>query len=70
MSDALNYLIKARPDAMTSYFKFLKEAGTRLICPKHHWAFDISTGECVEIGSRPLTKFKHKLDGDKFLAYW
>ncbi len=44
--------------------------GTRLTCPKHHWAFDVSTGECVEIGNRPLTKFKHKLDGDKLLAYW
>ena len=30
MSDALNYLVKARPDAMGSYFKFLKDAGTRL----------------------------------------
>lgn len=30
MSDALNYLIKARPETMGHYFKFLKEAGTRL----------------------------------------
>ncbi|MGB0747906.1 MAG: Rieske 2Fe-2S domain-containing protein [Magnetospiraceae bacterium] len=30
MSDALNYLVKARPDAMTSYFKFLKGAGDHL----------------------------------------
>ena len=30
MSDALNYLIKARPEAMTSYFKFLKKAGDHL----------------------------------------
>ncbi len=30
MSKALDYLIAARPDAMGSYFKFLKEAGNHL----------------------------------------
>lgn len=30
MSDALNYLVKARPEAMSAYFTFLKDAGTRL----------------------------------------
>ena len=30
MSDALNYLIKARPEAMTDYFGFLKKAGQHL----------------------------------------
>jgi len=30
MSDALNYLIKARPEAMTAYFTFLKDAGKHL----------------------------------------
>jgi len=30
MSDALNYLIKTRPEAMTSYFTFLKKAGDHL----------------------------------------
>jgi len=30
MSDALEYLIKARPEAMAPYFKFLKEAGKHL----------------------------------------
>ncbi len=30
MSDALTYLIKARPDAMGAYFRFLKGAGTHL----------------------------------------
>jgi hypothetical protein len=27
MSDALNYLIKARPEAMQAYFTFFKESG-------------------------------------------
>ncbi len=30
MSDALNYLLAARPDAIGPYFKFLKEAGKHL----------------------------------------
>jgi nitrite reductase/ring-hydroxylating ferredoxin subunit/alkylhydroperoxidase/carboxymuconolactone decarboxylase family protein YurZ len=30
MSDALNYLVKVRPDAMGHYFKFLKETGKHL----------------------------------------
>jgi len=30
MSDALNYLLKARPDALGHYFAFLKDCGTRL----------------------------------------
>lgn len=30
MSDALNYLLKARPDALGHYFKFLKETGKHL----------------------------------------
>src|ERR1700690_2851300 len=30
MSDALNYLIKVRPDAIPHYFKFLKESGKHL----------------------------------------
>ena len=44
--------------------------GTRLTCPKHHWAFDVTTGECVDIGSRPLTEFEHRLEDDTLLAYW
>lgn len=30
MSDALNYLLKVRPDAMKSYFDFIKKSGTSL----------------------------------------
>jgi len=30
MSDALTYLVKARPEAMTHYFAFLKDAGKHL----------------------------------------
>lgn len=30
MSEALDYLVKARPEAMRHYFDFLKDAGSRL----------------------------------------
>jgi nitrite reductase/ring-hydroxylating ferredoxin subunit/alkylhydroperoxidase/carboxymuconolactone decarboxylase family protein YurZ len=30
VSDALSYLVKARPEAMGAYFRFLKDAGSRL----------------------------------------
>jgi nitrite reductase/ring-hydroxylating ferredoxin subunit/alkylhydroperoxidase/carboxymuconolactone decarboxylase family protein YurZ len=30
MSDALDYLLKARPDAVGHYFKFLKQSGSKL----------------------------------------
>jgi nitrite reductase/ring-hydroxylating ferredoxin subunit len=44
--------------------------GKRLTCPKHHWAFDIEDGECVEVGNRPLRRFEHKVENGRLLAYW
>jgi nitrite reductase/ring-hydroxylating ferredoxin subunit len=44
--------------------------GKRLTCPKHHWAFDIESGECVAEGSRGLHRFEHKLENGRLLAYW
>ncbi|OGI51630.1 MAG: carboxymuconolactone decarboxylase [Candidatus Muproteobacteria bacterium RIFCSPHIGHO2_02_FULL_65_16] len=44
--------------------------GFRLTCPKHHWAFDIKTGACVEIGDRPLTRFETKVENGRLYAYW
>jgi len=44
--------------------------GKRLTCPKHHWAFDIESGECVDLGDRPLRRFEHKKENGRVLAYW
>ena len=44
--------------------------GTRLTCPKHHWAFDVTTGACVEVGDRPLNEFEHKVENDNLLVFW
>ena len=44
--------------------------GTTLTCPKHQWAFNIETGECIAKGNRPLRKFDHKIENGRLLAYW
>ena len=44
--------------------------GNKLTCPKHNWAFDIVSGECVEKGDRPLHQFQHKIESGRLLAYW
>jgi nitrite reductase/ring-hydroxylating ferredoxin subunit/alkylhydroperoxidase/carboxymuconolactone decarboxylase family protein YurZ len=44
--------------------------GFHLTCPKHHWAFDIKTGKCIEKGDRPLKHFEAKIEGGKLYAYW
>lgn len=44
--------------------------GLKLTCPKHHWAFDIETGRCVEKGDRPLHVFEHKIEDGRLFAHW
>jgi nitrite reductase/ring-hydroxylating ferredoxin subunit/alkylhydroperoxidase/carboxymuconolactone decarboxylase family protein YurZ len=44
--------------------------GKRLTCPKHHWAFDVESGECVDVGNRPLRRFEHKVENGRLLANW
>ncbi len=44
--------------------------GKRLTCPKHKWAFDVTTGDCIEVGNRPLTEFEHKVENDRLLVFW
>jgi nitrite reductase/ring-hydroxylating ferredoxin subunit len=54
MSDALNYQVTNIPHLALSEM--------RLTCPKHKWVFDVSTGECVEKGSR--------ITEDRLQAIW
>jgi nitrite reductase/ring-hydroxylating ferredoxin subunit len=44
--------------------------GNKLTCPKHHWAFDITTGECIEIAKHPLKRFEHKIEDGHLFAPW
>src|SRR5210317_1951297 len=45
-------------------------SGTQLTCPKHKWAFDVSSGECVEKGTRPLRQFDHRVVEGRLQAIW
>jgi nitrite reductase/ring-hydroxylating ferredoxin subunit/alkylhydroperoxidase/carboxymuconolactone decarboxylase family protein YurZ len=45
-------------------------SGTRLTCPKHQWAFDVTTGECVEKGTRPLSQFESRIENGRLQARW
>jgi nitrite reductase/ring-hydroxylating ferredoxin subunit len=44
--------------------------GRQLTCPKHQWAFDVTTGQCIAKGDRPLTRFDHKVEKGRLLARW
>ncbi len=44
--------------------------GLTLTCPKHHWRFDIRTGDCIEKGKHPLKSFPTKIEGGRLYAQW
>lgn len=44
--------------------------GRQLTCPKHQWKFDVTTGQCVEKGNRPLREFKAKVENGRLLVFW
>ncbi|NOX68845.1 MAG: Rieske 2Fe-2S domain-containing protein [Gammaproteobacteria bacterium] len=44
--------------------------GMCLTCPKHQWVFDVSTGECVAKGNRPLNRFESRIEADRLQAHW
>jgi len=45
-------------------------SGTQLTCPKHKWAFDVSSGECVDKGTRPLRQFDNRVRDGRLQAIW
>lgn len=45
-------------------------SGTQLTCPKHKWAFDVTSGECVDKGTRPLRQFDNRLVDGRLQAIW
>lgn len=44
--------------------------GTTLICPKHHWQFDVKNGDCIKKGKTPLTRIESKVVKGRLLAFW
>jgi len=41
-----------------------------LTCPKHKWKFDITTGECIENGDRPLKQYENRMTKGVLEVYW
>jgi nitrite reductase/ring-hydroxylating ferredoxin subunit/alkylhydroperoxidase/carboxymuconolactone decarboxylase family protein YurZ len=44
--------------------------GTTLTCPKHQWAFDVKSGDCIKKGKTPLKKIESKVVKGRLLAFW
>ncbi len=44
--------------------------GRTLTCPKHGWAFDIGSGQCVKNGTAPLKRYDHRLEDGRLFASW
>jgi len=45
-------------------------AGTTLTCPKHEWAFDAKSGDCIRKGNSPLTRIESRVEGGQLQAHW
>jgi nitrite reductase/ring-hydroxylating ferredoxin subunit len=45
-------------------------SGRELKCPKHGWTFDVASGACISIGTRPLTRYRSKTERGVLYAYW
>jgi nitrite reductase/ring-hydroxylating ferredoxin subunit/alkylhydroperoxidase/carboxymuconolactone decarboxylase family protein YurZ len=67
--EAINVYDSRCPHQVTNIPDLALE-GLKLTCPKHHWAFDITTGECIEKGDRPLRRFESRVENGRLLAYW
>ena len=44
--------------------------GLELTCPKHKWAFDLTTGACISKGTQPLRRFEAKVEKGRLYAIW
>ena len=44
--------------------------GSTLTCPKHQWAFDIATGNCIANGNTGLTRFESRVRKGRLQAFW
>lgn len=44
--------------------------GRILTCPKHHWEFDVKSGDCIKKGNSPLKRIESKVVKGRLLAFW
>jgi len=54
----------------TTNIPHLALEGCTLTCPKHEWAFDIRSGECIKKGTSPLKRWPSKVVKGRLLAQW
>jgi nitrite reductase/ring-hydroxylating ferredoxin subunit/alkylhydroperoxidase/carboxymuconolactone decarboxylase family protein YurZ len=54
----------------TTNIPHLALEGCTLTCPKHGWAFDIRSGDCIAIGDSPLKAWPSKVAEGRLLAHW
>ena len=44
--------------------------GSTLTCPKHGWAFDVKSGDCIKKGNTPLTRIESRVLKGRLMARW
>ena len=44
--------------------------GSTLTCPKHEWAFDVKSGDCIKKGNTPLTRIESRVLKGRLMARW
>jgi len=44
--------------------------GNTLTCPKHQWAFDVASGDCIAKGNTGLTRFESRLLKGRLQTFW
>ena len=54
----------------TTNIPHLALEGCTLTCPKHGWAFDIRSGDCIKNGNSPLKLWPSKVVKGRLLANW
>ena len=57
------------PHQGTDLPKLALQADT-LTCPKHGWAFDVKSGDCIKKGDSPLKRIESKVVKGRLLAFW
>ena len=54
----------------TTSIPHLALQGHTLTCPKHGWAFDMRSGDCIKNGDTPLKRWPSKVVKGRLLANW
>jgi nitrite reductase/ring-hydroxylating ferredoxin subunit/alkylhydroperoxidase/carboxymuconolactone decarboxylase family protein YurZ len=54
----------------TTNIPHLALQGHTLTCPKHEWAFDVRSGQCVAKGTSPLKRWPSKVEDGRLWALW